>query len=64
MLEMKASRFWMISDQKVFPLSEWATLVSIQNALDHAYVESKRVADEANAEARRVLDEANRKSAE
>ncbi|MDR2419952.1 MAG: HrpE/YscL family type III secretion apparatus protein [Puniceicoccales bacterium] len=64
MLEIKASRFCIIPDQKVLPLSEFATLVSIQNALDHAYAESKRVADEANAEAQRVLDEVNRKSAE
>jgi type III secretion protein L len=64
MLEIKASQFCIIPDRKVLPLSEFATLVSIQNALDHAYAESKRVADEANAEAQRVLDEVNRKSAE
>ncbi|MDR2377374.1 MAG: HrpE/YscL family type III secretion apparatus protein [Puniceicoccales bacterium] len=62
MLEIKASRFCIVPDQKVLPLSEFATMVSIQKALEHAYAESQRVVAEANAEAQRVLHEVNRMS--
>ncbi|MDR3143712.1 MAG: type III secretion system stator protein SctL [Puniceicoccales bacterium] len=62
MLEIKASRFCIVPDQKVLPLSEFATMVSIQDALENAYAESQRVVDEANAEAQRVLLEVNRMS--
>jgi len=64
MLEIRASQFCIVPDQKVLPLGEFATLVSIQNALKHACEESQRVVAEANAEARRVLAEVNRTSAE
>jgi type III secretion protein L len=63
MLEIKASQFQIIPDRKVLPLGEFATLVSIQNALAHTYIESERVVAEANKEAKRILNEVNQVSA-
>jgi type III secretion protein L len=63
MLEIKASQFHIVPDRKVLPLSEFAVLVSIQNALEHARAESERVVAEANGEAKRILGEVDQRSA-